>query len=110
MTALAKIDRRNFGRWQRCPDAHDPCLTSFRCTPVPSEATITDLQLRWKGVLSFFDSVTDPLSGTEYQICSHPKRPTSTGAYFYRVGRHMALVMAQSNEGIDGRREHTAGE
>ena len=110
MTALTKVDRRNFGSWQRCPDAHDPCLTSFRCSPVAVDSAITDTHLRWKGVLSFLDSVIDPLSGTEYQICSHPRRPTSTGAYFYRVGRHMALVMAESNEGVDGRREHAASE
>lgn len=96
MTAITKIEnRRNFGRWQRHTEAHDPCLLSFRCLGGAKGKTVTDNQLRLKGFLNFWDSVVDPLAGTEYVICTQPIRPRSTGAYFHRVGRHMAWVMRE---------------
>lgn len=96
MTAIAKIEkRRNFGRWQRRTEAHDDCLMSFRCIGSVKGETVTDNQLRLKGFLNFWDSVVDPLAGTKYVICTQPVRPKSTGAYFHRVGRHMAWVMRE---------------
>ena len=106
MTTLAKLDKkRNFAKWARQPEAHDPCLLSFRCTPSEETEEISDNQLCWKGVIAFWDAMVDPSSGTRYVVCSQPLHPRSTGAYFERVGRHMAVVMRNTREAKDGRFE-----
>jgi hypothetical protein len=73
--------------------SHDPCLLTFRCEGLTSTDEVDDGRLRWKGVLSFWDSFVDPLAGTRYVICTHPPHPQSPGKYFERVGKHMGWVM-----------------
>lgn len=103
MTAIAKSNKsKDPNRWERRAEAHDPCLLSFRCLPTPREAPITDNQLRWKGFLTFWDAVADPMAGTSYSICTQSRGPRNAGAYFHRVGQHMAWAMtAQQDENVD---------
>lgn len=99
MTAIAKFDKaKELGRWQRRSEAHDPCLLSFRCRHRSTDIPVTDAQLRWKGFLTFWDSVADPMAGTGYVICTQPQRPRNAGAYFERVGQHLAWVMTSSQD------------
>lgn len=105
MTAIAKFDKkRDFPRWQRRAEAHDPCLLSFSCSELDPSRAISDRQLRWKGFLTYWDSVADPLAGTQYVICTQPRKPVSPGGYFSRVGKHMAWVMRDVDDRDNERR------
>ncbi len=99
MNALTTADKRRateVARKLRNAAAHDRCLYTFTCSKQAAEGgkgEVSDNRLRWKGVLSFFDSFVDPSAGTRYMICSGPASEPTSVDYFERVGRHMMVVM-----------------
>lgn len=95
MNAVTTVTaEREEKRRARRTGPHEPRLHTFTCKHLrPTDDSVSDNRLRFKGFLSFIDAFVDPLAGTEYMICSGAALPRSTADYFEQVGKHMAVVM-----------------